>query len=385
MKKYFRIILYIMLAILLMQCQKKKKDNTMLLGALLLAAQPSTANNVEMNIDLKLVSLFQNDATSSSIKNGRQTTGSTEAVVASLSAFNMDTNTKVDGSPFEWRISLDPNSLDMKSQKTIVLLTGKYNFSISLDYNKQQYAGSTNGYQLKEGTNNVPIEVRPIIGETVTDITKISELPSFSFQNNVGQLINFTDPKIGIIVDGDAKYSTENKFRVNGTVSDLEYFVNITEGVKIIRLRYYDGDIQKGTSIPAQEVQNVIKGNSISMDIVPLTGLMSFTLNPTNINLTTERALTGTLTMTAASSIRWYMKDQTGASVCTEPANSCTIDWFVQVTDGSMVSTKTIALEPSTYSFSLSITDGTSTYKGTKNNITITKESKTPIAIDISP
>ena len=186
-----------------------------------------------------------------------------------LLAINTDTNEQ---ETFTWTATFNEGTWEVESTKTIVLDPGTYDFSLLLEEGNQQYAGEAI-YQIEDGTNDVPLTVRPVIGETIADVYVVSELADFKFEYDPAELSDFADPQIGIIVDTDA----EQVFSVNPVTGISDNYINLTSGSHSLELKLYDGQIQKGKSDQVQTV-NVVPGENIVMDLVPLHGETLFSL-----------------------------------------------------------------------------------------------------------
>jgi hypothetical protein len=186
-----------------------------------------------------------------------------------LLAINTDTNEQ---ETFTWTATFNEGTWEVESTKTIVLDPGTYDFSLLLEEGNQQYAGEAI-YEIEDGTNDVPLTVRPVIGETIADVYVVNELADFKFEYDPAELSDFADPQIGIIVDSDA----EQVFSVNPVTGISDNYINLTSGSHSLELKLYDGQIQKGKSDQVQTV-NVVPGENIVMDLVPLHGETLFSL-----------------------------------------------------------------------------------------------------------
>ncbi len=194
-----------------------------------------------------------------------------QIIQGELQATNTGTSTT---ETFQWSVYLDETTFDAQSNNNIILNQGNYDFSMLLTKGDLQYAGSASS-TINDGTNNVAMAIRPVIGDTVTTVNLVSSLSVFKFQYDPTELSGLTNPQMGISVDG----GLENIYTINPTAGISDIYINLSDGLHTIGLRLLDGNLQKGKSIPDQENINVVAGQDIKMDIVPLLGEVGFFRN----------------------------------------------------------------------------------------------------------
>lgn len=171
-----------------------------------------------------------------------------------------------------WTIYADKETYDMKSNGTLTLKPGEYSFSLLVENADQQYVGSAI-YEIKDGTNDVPMTVRPVIGDTLGTVEEIERLANFRF-NYDDFIFTYQEPKIGIIVDnGD-----ENIFALDASQDIEGKYLNLEKGSHNIRLKLYDGEEQVGKSNPFKENVEVVPGQALIMDLISLHGETVLTL-----------------------------------------------------------------------------------------------------------
>ena len=187
-----------------------------------------------------------------------------QIMTGTLVAYNVDTG---DAESFDWSVYLDENTLEVESNKTIILTPGTYNFSLLLTKGAHQYGGTAFLKTVVDGENTIPLTIRPIIGDTVKEVTVISRLADFRFKYDPEELSGFTDPQIGITINGGA----EMIFAVSPeTGLSKNMFLNLVPGTYTIQLKFYDCSIQRGKSVPEQETVLVVPGEDLTMDLVAL-------------------------------------------------------------------------------------------------------------------
>lgn len=196
----------------------------------------------------------------------------TQLISGSLIAKNQNTN---QSESFNWTISLNDENWQVESLKTVVLTPAPYQFSFLLSEGDQQYAGIAIA-TIQDGTNDVPITIRPVIGDTITNVSVVSELANFKFQYSSFDLSRFTTPKIGISIDGAAE-QIYNLNKTTGLQIENQY-INLTAGQRTIKLNLYDGAMLVGKSAPEQEIQIITPGENVTIDLIAFQGETTFAL-----------------------------------------------------------------------------------------------------------
>jgi|GEM_PF-2772464 len=184
---------------------------------------------------------------------------------------------------FPWTIYLDEDTLEAASNNTIILPPGNYDFELLVTKGDQQYAGYINA-DIVDGENDLPMTIKPVIGEGILDVTIIDRLAYYKFKYNLDDLDSLSDPTISIRIDA----GEEHFFSINPVTGMSNMFLNLPTGNHNLQLKLYDAAIQVGKSITEQESQTVSYGTDLSMDIVPLHGELQFLLTEDggNANLT---------------------------------------------------------------------------------------------------
>ena len=182
---------------------------------------------------------------------------------------------------FNWTIYLDEDTFAASSNSTLTLAPGNYEFELLMGQDDQQYAGFT-ATTIADGENDISMIIKPVIGDAVSDVTIIDRLAYFKFQYQLADLAAIAAPAVGISVDAGA----EQVFAINTQTGMSDTFVNLPAGQHTLDLAFYDGAVQVGKSIAAQEVQNVNYGVNLAMDIVPLYGEVAFSLTETGADTT---------------------------------------------------------------------------------------------------
>ncbi|GAA6145880.1 hypothetical protein [Thalassolituus maritimus] len=174
---------------------------------------------------------------------------------------------------FDWTIYLDENTFEAASNNTLTLEPGNYDLELLVSKGNQQYAGFTN-YTLGDGENDINLTVRPVIGDLIENVTIIDRLAYFKFEYPSNELSALTAPAMGIQVDA----APEQLFTINSATGLSNTYVNLPAGNHELSLKLYDGATQVGKSVASQEIQDVIFGTDINMDIVPLYSEVQFIL-----------------------------------------------------------------------------------------------------------
>ncbi|GAB4557357.1 MAG: hypothetical protein Tsb0020_01420 [Haliangiales bacterium] len=191
-------------------------------------------------------------------------------VFGELLARNLDTG---DEEVFDWSASFDSTSGTISSNRTVALIPGSYEFTLLLTAGSVQYSGSV-GFEIADGTNEVPMVIRPIIGTTVVDVHVCTRLGLFRISYPPDELASLVDPRIGVSYEGGA----EVLFAINSVTGFSEGVFQMEPGARQLSLKLYDGPLQVAKSNVAQESIVVEPGLDVSMDLVPLHGETIFSL-----------------------------------------------------------------------------------------------------------
>lgn len=174
---------------------------------------------------------------------------------------------------YSWYFTVDVDTFEMTSEKTIVLSPGTYHFLFDLPIHNYQYAGSVTDVVIVDGENSVPVTVRPVIGDTTIAID-LEELASLRFAYPPEEIAILEFPRLGYILDGN----NEMILFFNPATGVTDTYIVLEPGAHTLQLKLYDGNTQKGKSVPLQETINVVPARNITMDIVPLYGETAFEL-----------------------------------------------------------------------------------------------------------
>lgn len=176
---------------------------------------------------------------------------------------------------FDWTTALNDENWQADSLRTIILEPTPYEFSILLNKGNQQYVGEAIA-AINDGTNNVAMTIRPVIGDTITDVGVIGELADFKIQYPAAELAQLTAPKIGISIDGAAEVIYELN-KETGLQTDSNY-INLSEQQHTIKLNLYDGETHVGKSKADHETPTIQAGEPVNIDLVALHGETTFSL-----------------------------------------------------------------------------------------------------------
>ena len=256
MKQVTSILSVIFLTLLLIGCGSESK---------------SSVAKVDTNVDLSLSALYAGKSSRSR---------ATKILTGELQAFNVTTGTT---EIYTWSAYLNDASLSVTSNKTIALTPGDYSFSLLLNDGTNQYAGTSVLEVVADATQNtIAMNVAPIIGDTVANVSVIANLATYKLSYLANELTGLTNPQVGVSANGAA----ETIFTINKTTGLSETYLNLTDGVYNIHMSFYDGNIQVGRSVPAQENVTITAGTPLSIDVVALHGETEFLLNVVDSNAT---------------------------------------------------------------------------------------------------
>ncbi len=238
-------------------------------------AQAALSNEKELSFQLNLSAQLDRQ-----INANTSTTRSIKALApgvmtGNMHIENMDTG-ETESRPWVIELNGDPFP-DVNSITATALNPGLYTFTLTVSRNGQQYIGSTIHQVSNTGSqNDVPMTIRPVIGDTFIDPSITESLIEFGFSYSAAEIntAGLIEPGISISVDGQP----EQLFLLNPTtgLSDGLFFVNLVPGDYHIQLKFFDAGIQVGESSLDQEQVTVTGGLDINMDIVPVYGEINF-------------------------------------------------------------------------------------------------------------
>jgi alpha-tubulin suppressor-like RCC1 family protein len=196
----------------------------------------------------------------------------TRYIVATLRLTDSNTQAVQD---IDWPIYIDTSDFTVTSNKTISVRPGNYNIAfLAVDGNVTYVARALN-VTLSETEQNIPLELKTVLGDTNVSIDAVIPLPEFKFQYDPEELTDFTQPKLSVLIDdGDEVLLT-----LNPDTGITDQYLSISPGPHNIRLRFYDGALLKGGSDPDQEDVNIVPAEPFEMDLIPLKGKTTASLD----------------------------------------------------------------------------------------------------------
>ncbi|MEH6345418.1 MAG: hypothetical protein V7785_10055 [Bermanella sp.] len=172
----------------------------------------------------------------------------------------------------EWSVYLDTETFTVVSNSTALLTPDQYDFSLLVSKGDLHYAASFQDTVI-EGENSLPMELTPVLGGittnlSVTDNNLISGLTRYEIDFDASEFSGLSDYSLGVSING----SGEQIFQAHQIIDPIDVYLNLESGAQNIVLYLYEGLNLVGTSVEAQEDQVVLAGQTINMDIAPLTG-----------------------------------------------------------------------------------------------------------------
>jgi len=243
-------------------------------------AEPSTAaaqkQSRQVSFDFNISALLEKEINASVYNDYTIKALAANLMTGTLQVENIDT-AETESHP--WTINLDENDFgNIQSLKTIVLEPANYVFSLVLNRDDHQYAGSVVHTLIDDASELVPMTIRPVIGDSQLDVTILESLVDFKFNYSESDINNagLVSPTMGITIDG----GSEQVFALDPTTGLSEYmFLNLIPGNYDIALRLFDGNIQVGKSVEKQGAAvTVSAGLDVSMDIIPLYAEMALAI-----------------------------------------------------------------------------------------------------------
>ncbi len=175
-----------------------------------------------------------------------------------------------------WTIEVDDNFFPVvTSHSAMPIVEGQYIFTLSVVSGDRQYIGSTPHVVDAETTAQVPMTLRPVIGDTMVDVTVASSLMDFGFSYPVAELnaAGLIAPSIIISIDGGAP----QQFALDPAtgLSPEVLLVALPPGDYQFSMELFDGGYLLGKTLPSQETVTVSAGADVSLDIAPQYGSLN--------------------------------------------------------------------------------------------------------------
>lgn len=212
------------------------------------------------------------------------TVGAIRSIVATLRLKDSITQELQD---IRWPIYLNTQTFEVTSNKTIAVVPGTYDVEFLATDGDVDYVARALNITLTETQQNIPLVLRTVLGDTDVTIDTVVNLPEFQFQYDPEELTDFTQPKIGVVIDG----GNELLMTLNPETGITDQYLSISAGQHNIQLKFYDGILLKGRSDPAQENPNIVPGQPFVMDLIPLHGETTVSLDTVGGNATFNFAI----------------------------------------------------------------------------------------------
>ncbi|MGB1159384.1 MAG: DUF1566 domain-containing protein [Porticoccaceae bacterium] len=225
----------------------------------------SYAMNLNSAVSSYVDPVSSDPMSSSKLDNPSDPVGAVRYIVATL---RLTDRSSGDFQDVRWPIDLNTNNFTITSNKTIVVKPGDYNIEFLATDGDVNYVALALNVTLSETQQTIPLELKTVLGDSNVTIDSVIELPEFQFQYDPAQLTEFTQPKIGVVIDG----GNEVLLTLNPTTGITDQYLSISAGQHHIGLTFYDGLLLKGRSRPGQENRTIVPGQPFVMDLVPLNG-----------------------------------------------------------------------------------------------------------------
>ena len=205
--------------------------------------------------------------------------GAIRSIVATLRLKDSVTEESQD---IRWPIYLNTETFEVTSNKTIAVVAGTYDVEFLAIDGSVTYVAEAQDVTLSETQQNIPLVLKTVLGDSQVDIDSIVQLPEFQFQYDPAELTEFTQPKIGVVIDG----GDELLMTLNPETGITDQYLSVSAGQHNIKLRFYDGVLLKGRSKPGQEDPTIVPGQRFVMDLIPLYGETTASLDTVGGNAT---------------------------------------------------------------------------------------------------
>ncbi|BCE00705.1 hypothetical protein [Marinicellulosiphila megalodicopiae] len=203
-----------------------------------------------------------------------------------MTVTNLDRDIEVQ---YPWSLYLQSDNT-ATSNETITLAPGNYQFDLVLTKGNQTYIGiSTQTIEAEGNYSNIPLVIKPVLGEVTTNAQIENQLAAFKFNFPGEELSEVNATSLNITIDDILTASlnlTDGLF-----LNDASVWHILNAQPQTIHLELYSGNKIIGHSVLAQELQNVQYGQNITMDIIPLSANVSFEMDETTNTATFEFTL----------------------------------------------------------------------------------------------
>ncbi len=180
----------------------------------------------------------------------------------------------------DWPVAYNGEQFTLISNKTIALNPGIYDFEFLVDIENHQYAGTSLAVLVNDTDElNIDMTVQAVLGDTYINVDQIADLPYFKLVYPANELTNLTLPKLGVLLDEDSEVILTLAPQNEDGQIITEQYLSLNEGAHSLKLVLYEDNIQVGKSVEAQEAIIVVPGEAISLNLMPLSGLLAVNFN----------------------------------------------------------------------------------------------------------
>ncbi|MFD2177448.1 FG-GAP-like repeat-containing protein [Veronia pacifica] len=195
--------------------------------------------------------------------------------VGKLQVTNVVTQKKQE---FEWPVTQSVDSegnVTTTSHRALTLKPGTYDFHLLLNStgpNPKQYIATSLAHEVIEGEQPaIQFTVEPNLGDTITEISQIEDVPTLSFQWKADELAEINKPQFGLSLNG----GKEQVYAINKETGLSEVKMNVEPGEYTLSMRLYDGDLMVGENGEGETV-NFAEGEKSQTNIVPVQADVGF-------------------------------------------------------------------------------------------------------------
>lgn len=251
MKKRFMLFLLLFTLSLIVGCGKSSKKE-------------ARENELSPTIRLTAIAKRQNSAVANFNTNAIVNTN--KAIKGVLEAENLRSGETI---VLNWRGEVDEENFKVISHSTFALRSDMYKLSMTIEYDNYKYVGNINSAYVEEGQiNNLVFNLIPVIGDdTFTVATE--NMPMLRYKFKTDELASITNPIIKVTVDNGAQ---SDALVINKDTGIVPSYFNYDEGEHTVDIEFYDGDLLIGRTQELSRKINIVGGQDVEVNIVPIYG-----------------------------------------------------------------------------------------------------------------
>ena len=184
---------------------------------------------------------------------------------------------------FDWPVTQNIDSegnIETISHRALTLKPGRYDFVLVLtskELGAQQYVAKALGKEIVHDENpEIDFVLSPNMGESINEFEQVKYLSTLKFSWPADSLAKLANPQFGLSInEGD-----EAIYAINKQTGLVEVTLHVVPGQYQLEVHLYDGDLMVGENEEEDNWVNLIEGEDLQIDIIPLQADISIDLDP---------------------------------------------------------------------------------------------------------